>query len=308
MQDMSADTATLAKEPATLREKFAAKKFVISVEIDPPRGLSPKRILAAATLLKEAGVDCINVGDSPLARVRMSPTFLAIMLQQQVGVETLVHFTTRDRNRMAIHSDLIGAHLLGVRNVLCLRGDPPSVGGYNDVIGVWDINAVGLVRMLKMMNDGMDWTGKPIGEKASFFVGASVNPTAASLEAEMKLLRRKQEAGAQFLMTQAIYDTEVLANFLESTKKLNVPMLVGILPLNSFGHAEYLNNEVPGIIVPEPVRERMRKAGDDAYLEGFAIAREAIEIARDAGAGVYIVPPAGRYEAVAQLIADLRRS
>jgi homocysteine S-methyltransferase len=238
----------------------------------------------------------------------MSPSFLAIMLQQEVGVETIVHFTTRDRNRMAIHSDLIGAHLMGVRNILCLRGDPPSVGGYSDVVGVWDINAVGLVRMLKMLNDGMDWTGKPIGEKGSFFIGASVNPTAPSLEAEMKLLRRKLEGGAQFLMTQAVYDPMILEKFLESTKKLKVPILVGILPLNSSGHAEYLHNEVPGIDVPEGVRERMRRAGDEGYVEGLAIAREAIDVARAAGAGVYIVPPAGRYEAVAQLVASLRQS
>lgn len=300
--------AELGPGRSTLREKLAEGRFVVSVEVDPPRGLDAKRALAAVGLLKEAGADCINVGDSPLARVRMSPIFMGILIQQQLGVETIVHFTTRDRNRMAIHSDLVGAHLLGIRNLLCLRGDPPSVGGYNDVIGVWDINAVGLIRNIKMLNDGLDWTGKAIGQRASFFIGASVNPTAPSPEAESKLLRRKVEAGAQYLMTQAVYDLKVLETFLDRASKLKLPVLVGVLPFSSLGHAEYLNNEVPGIVVPDSVLERMRKAGVDAPAEGLAIARDIIDVARARGAGVYVVPPAGRFEAISQLIADIRRS
>lgn len=301
------ETTATAAEPTTLREKLEAGRFVISVELDPPRGLNPGRVLAAAKALKEAGVDCINVGDSPLARVRMSPLFMGVLIQQRVGIETVAHFTTRDRNRMALHSDLIGAHILGIRNILCLRGDPPSVGGYNDVIGVWDVSAVGLIRLLKMLNDGLDWTGKAIGQQSSFFIGASANPTAPSAEAERKLLRRKLEAGAQFLMTQAVYDPAVLERFLDEVRPLKLPVLVGILPLNSYGHAEYLHQAVPGIVVPEAVRERLRRAGDGAASEGLAVAREMGALARAKGAGVYIVPAAGHYEAVAQIAADLRR-
>ncbi|MFQ5880078.1 MAG: methylenetetrahydrofolate reductase, partial [Dehalococcoidia bacterium] len=297
----------VASEPVTLREKLAAGRLVVSVEVDPPRGLNPERALAAAALLKEAGVDCINVGDSPLARVRMSPLFMGVLMQQRVGVETIVHFTTRDRNRMALHSDLVGAHLLGIRNVLCLRGDPPSVGGYSDVIGVWDVSAVGLIRLLKLLNDGVDWTGKPIGQQASFLIGASANPTAASPAAEVKQMRRKLEAGAHFLMTQAVYDPAALEGFLDQVQGLGVPVLVGVLPLNSFGHAEYLHREVPGMVVPEAVRERMRRAGERGLDEGLAIAREVAAVARARGAGVYLVPPAGRYEAAADLVAAMRR-
>jgi len=291
----------------TLREKLAAGRLVVSVEIDPPKGLNPRRALEAAAMLKDAGVDCINVGDSPRAQTRMSPLAFALLVQQRVGLETIVHFTTRDRNLAALQADLIGAHVWGLRNILCLRGDPPSGGGYARAVAVWDVSTVGLIRVLKGLNEGMDWVGNSVGQPTSFFIGAAANPTASSLEAEMKLLRRKVLAGADFIMTQAVYDVGALDRFLEAASALKVPILLGVMPLHSLRHAEFLQNELVGIIVPEPVRERMRRAGENGLDEGMALARELLDAARGRVQGVYIMPSFGRYDVAAQLLADLRQ-
>src|SRR2546427_4996545 len=164
-----------AAELLTLREKLEAERFVVSVEVDPPHGLSARKAILGTKLLKDAGVDAVNVGDSPTAKVRMSPLAMSVLLKREVGVEVFMHYTTRDRNAMAIHSDMVGAHILGIRNILCLRGDPPSVGGYTDIVGVWDVNAAGLIRYLKMLNDGVDFTGKSVRHQASVSVGGSAH-------------------------------------------------------------------------------------------------------------------------------------
>ncbi|MCJ7831674.1 MAG: methylenetetrahydrofolate reductase, partial [Dehalococcoidia bacterium] len=232
MENPTEQASTIAPptaEPRTLAEKLAAGRFVVSVEIDPPHGLNPRRALVGASMFKQANVDCLNVGDSPLARVRMSPLAMTVYLQRELGVETIVHYTTRDRNLIAIHSDLVGSHVLGVRNILCLRGDPPALGGHTDVVGVWDIGSVQLIRLLKMLNDGVDWTGKSIGQAASFHIGASANPNSDAIKAELNLMRRKVEAGAHFFMTQLMYDPELLEHFLDQTAKFKVPIIVGIL-------------------------------------------------------------------------------
>ncbi len=296
-----------AAQPATLREKLAAGRFVVSAEVDPPRSLvMPRRALAGAALLKEAGVDAINIGDSPMARARMSPLAMAILLQQEVEVEAVLHYTTRDRNLIAIHSDLVGAHVLGVRNILCLRGDPPSLGGYTDVVAVWDINSVGLIRILKLMNEGMDWTGKAISHAASFFIGGSANPNAEPMEGEIKLMRRKAEAGAHFFMTQVTYDPARLDCFLERAAKFQVPLVAGIMPLHSSRHADFLHEQAPGIRIPEETRERMRRAGEQGLAEGMALAREILAVAKARANGVYLVPSFGRYEAIANLVAEAK--
>ena len=294
-------------KPLTFRDKLAAGRFVVSVEIDPPRGLlMPSRAVAGASLLKEAGVDVINIGDSPMARVRMNPCAMAVLLQQQVGMETVVHYTTRDRNLIAIHSDLVGAHALGVRNIVCLRGDPPALAGYTDVVGVWDVTPVGLIRILKLLNEGIDWTGKPIGHNASFFIGGAANPNVESIERELKLMRRKIEAGVQFFMTQVSYDPVQLDVFLERATKLQIPIVVGILPLHSSRHAEFLHEQVPGIQIPDETRERMRRAGEGAMAEGMAVARDMLAAAKARAQGVYVVPSFGRYELTAELVAEAR--
>ncbi|TMB99346.1 MAG: bifunctional homocysteine S-methyltransferase/methylenetetrahydrofolate reductase, partial [Chloroflexi bacterium] len=223
--------ARAAKEPRTFREKVEAGRFVMTVEVDPPHGLNARRAIEGARLLKDAAVDAINVGDSPTAKVRMSPLAMSVLLKQQVDVEIVMHYTTRDRNAMAIHSDMVGAHILGIRNILCLRGDPPSLGGYTDIVGVWDVSAVGLMRFLKLLNDGVDFTGKSIGRQASFFIGGSANLNADPLEPEMRLMRRKVEAGAHFFFTQNVFDERVLERFCEGAKKFGRPVIVGVLPL-----------------------------------------------------------------------------
>lgn len=293
-------------EPQSLREMLEAGRFVVSAEVDPPHGLSPRRALAGASLFVKAGVDCINIGDSPLARVRMSPLAMAIFIRRELGVETLVHYTTRDRNLIAIHSDLVGAHVLGVRNVLCLRGDPPALGGHTDVVAVWDVGSVQLIRMLKMLNDGVDWTGRSVGPSADFCIGGSANPNTNEVQAELTLMRRKVEAGAHFFMTQLVYDPDRLARFTERTAKFKLPMIVGILPLHSHRHAEFLHHRAPGISIPEDHRERLRRAGENALTEGIAIARDILAVAKEKAAGVYLVPSFGRYDALAELVAEAK--
>lgn len=292
--------------PRTLREKLDAGQFVIATEVDPPHGLNPERVIRGAKLLRDSGVDCLNVGDNPTAKVRMSALCMSIILEQQVGIETIMHYSTRDRNSMAIHSDMIGAHILGIRNVLCVRGDPPALGGYKDVIGVWDVSAVGLIRILNLLNKGMDWTGQPIGDGADFFIGAAANLNADPLEPELRLMRRKVEAGADFFMTQNIFDETLLNRFLEKTSRFGRPIIVGILPLYNYRHAEFLNSEVPGIVIPEAMRERMRRASDNGPAEGRAMARDMIKACRDQAAGVYIVPSFSRFEPIAELVSEVK--
>jgi homocysteine S-methyltransferase len=294
-------------EPITFRDKLAAGRFVVSVEVDPPHGLSPRRALQGAALLKEAGVDAINVGDSPTAKVRMSPLAMSVLLQRELGVEIVMHYTTRDRNAMAIHSDMVGAHVLGIRSILCLRGDPPSVGGYTDVVGVWDVSAVGLMRFLKLLNDGVDFTGKSVGRQASFHIGASANPNANPLEPELRLMRRKVEAGAHFFMTQNLFDEKILERFLEKAARFQRPIIVGVLPLHNYRHAEFLHKEVPGMYLPDSVRDRMHRAGEEGGpREGQAMARDFIALCREKAAGVYLVPSFGRYDLIAELVAEVK--
>jgi 5,10-methylenetetrahydrofolate reductase len=303
---VSARTSVAAK-PATLPEKLAAGRFVVSAEVDPPHGLSTRRTFQGATLLKEAGVDCINVGDNPTAKVRMSPLAMSVLLQRDLGVDIIMHYTTRDRNALAVHSDMIGAHALGIRNILCLRGDPPTIGGYNDIVGVWDISAVGLMRFLKLLNEGVDWTGKPISGQANFFIGAACDPNARPLEPQTRLMRRKAEAGAQFFMSQNVFDEKLLEGFLDKTQRLHLPVIMGILPLHNSRHAEFLHTQVPGMNLPDAVRDRMRRAGDEGGpREGQAMARDFIALCREKCAGVYIVPSFGRFDLVAELIAEVK--
>jgi homocysteine S-methyltransferase len=298
---------TVARQPQTLGEKLAAGRFVVSVEVDPPHGLSPRRALVGASLFKQANVDCLNIGDSPLARVRMSPVAMAVYLRRELGMETIVHYTTRDRNLIAIHADLVGAHVLGVRNVLCLRGDPPGLGGHTDVVAVWDVGSVQFIRMLKMLNDGVDWTGKSVGQTASFLIGGSANPNTDAIKAELNLMRRKVEAGAHFFMTQVMYDPERLERFLEQTAKFKVPIIVGILPILSQRQAEFLHYQAPGITIPQEALQRLLGASEDRVAaEGLAMARDVLAVARAKAAGVYIVPSFGRYEPLLDLVAEAK--
>ncbi len=292
-------------EPTEFGKKLG-KQFVVAIEADPPRSLNPEKVLAGAQLLKDAGVDAVNVADSPMARIRMSALALCYMIQQQVGVETILHFTTRDRNLMGLQSDLIGAHVMGVRNIIALTGDPPSLGDYPNVTPVYDIDSIGLVKVLRAMNEGTDAAGSPLGRKASFTIAVACDPTRVDLEEEADRLHGKITAGGHFIMTQPIYEMSTWTDFLDIYQRkygpIPIPVLIGILPLQSHRHAEFLYNEVPGIRPTEQARERMRKAGNQGRTEGVKIAQELLLESRDMVHGVYIMPSFGRYETAASVL------
>ena len=308
--DLSTRPATVeetapAIDPAQrsrLAGKLARHEFVVSVEVDPPRGIRPRKMIEGATLLKASGVDMINVADSPMARVRMSSIALATMIQGQVGIETILHFTCRDRNLMGIQSDLMGAHALGIRNILALTGDPPRAGDYPSATAVFDVDSIGLIRVLRQLNAGVDLGGNSIGEPTRFVIGCAVNPAADPLEREVERFHAKVEAGAEFAMTQPLWELGTLTRFLDAVGTPRIPVLLGLLPLQSHRHAEFLHNEVPGIVIPEASRQEMREAGDRGIDVGIEMCLDLLVEARGRVEGAYLMPSFGRYEVVARVV------
>jgi homocysteine S-methyltransferase len=282
------------------------KNFFISVEIDPPKGAVPRKLLQAAEMVREAGADTINVGDSPMAKVRMSSMATCLLIQQKVGIETIIHFTTRDRNLMGIQADLLGCQALGVRNVIALTGDPPSTGNYAHVTAVYDVDSVGLIKIISQLNQGLDIAGNTIGSPTSLTIACALNPTAENRKLEIERLRNKLAAGAHIIMTQPLYQLSDLTDFLNDFGEVNVPILAGIMPLHSFKHAEYLHNEVPGITIPDHVRAAMEKAGDDGAKIGVELSEQLIEELRPYIAGMYVVPSFGRYDDICNMIRRLK--
>ncbi len=261
----STDEETLeapAEGPTEFARKIARGHFAIAVEMDPPRGLSTHKLLAGASLLAEAGADVINVADSPMARMRMSAWAVCDIVQRRVNVETTLHFPTRGRNLLRVQGDLLAAHALGIRNVLVVMGDPTAIGDYPEAMDNYDLVPSGLIRLIKQgFNTGVDHSGASIGQPTNFFVGAALNLSAPEPEREARNLERKLQAGADFFLTQPIYDAQegadVLARYEESYGSLNKPILVGVLPLVSLRHAKFLNHEVPGISIPEGTLRRL---------------------------------------------------
>ena len=301
-----------APPPTGLAEKLAAGRFVVSVEIDPPRSIRIERTIEAARLLQAAGVDLVNVSDSAMARVRMGCLSVAFGIQHDLDLECLVHFTTRDRNLMALESELLGAHALGVRDILALTGDPPRTGDLPTGAGVWDVDSIGLVAILARLNRGEDGAGSPIGQRAGFTIACALDPTAVDQATEWDRLERKIEAGAHLVMTQPLYDeAQVEAMLTEARRRFGpagfpLPVLLGVLPLQSSRHAEFLHNEVPGITIPDGVRARLRDAGDRAADVGLDLALELVRSAAPLVAGTYIMPSFGRYEQCAELVRRIR--
>ena len=295
-----------AEEPRLLR--LLREKFVISVEIDPPRGINTAKVLEGARLMAQHGIDCINIADSPLARIRMSAVALGYQIHTHFPrLEVILHFTTRDRNLMGLQSDLLGAHAIGLRNILALTGDPPSVGDYPNATAVFDTDAMGLMRIIHRMNAGTDLAGSSIGAATRFAVGCGVNPTAENLDFEIERVRKKLDAGPQFIMTQPVYELSCWEGFLERLGGLpKVPILVGILPLQSFRHAEFLHNEVPGIQVPQWIRDRLREAGNEGQRVGVELARELLAQCKGLANGVYLMPSFGRYENCLEVLEGVR--
>ncbi len=287
-----------------LAEKIAAGKFVSAVEMDPPRGLSTHKLQAGAALLGEAGVDVINVADSPLARMHMSPWAICDLVQRQVGVETTLHFPTRGRNLLRVQGDLLAAHAIGVRNVFVVMGDPTAIGDYPDAMDNYDLAPTGLIKLIKQQfNSGRDHSGSEIGQPTAFHVGAALNLSPPDPAREAQLLTRKINRGADFFLTQPVYDPAQARQFLdEYAGKLDKPVLVGILPLYGLRHANFLHNEVPGIVIPEAIRQRMEAAGTDGPQEGVRIAIELIEQIRPWAGGVYIMPAFHRFDLAAQIL------
>jgi 5,10-methylenetetrahydrofolate reductase len=294
-------------ENTQIKQKLG-KTFLKCVEIDPPKGLNPQKALDGARMLKDAGVDAINVADSPMARVRMSAMTLCYLIQHEVGIETIIHFTTRDRSLMGLQSELLGAHAAGIRNILALTGDPPSLGDYPDSSAVYDVDSIGLIRVIGKMKEGEDSSGSSIGTPANFTIACAVDPTKPDLEDEARRLREKIAAGADFVMTQPIFDASVWTNFLEvfGAERLPLPVMIGILPLQSSRHAEFLHNEVPGITLTDQARERMRKAGSEGRKEGVRMAQDLLQQLRPFAEGVYLMPSFGRYEVAAEVIEVLK--
>jgi len=297
------------KEPVPRQEKSRlakslGRKFVVSVEMDPPKGADPGLLLEKAQWLKEAEVDFLNIGDGPRAGARMSALSFAVLLEQKVGVETILHYQCRDRNLIGIQSDLLGAQALGLRNVLAVTGDPPKLGDYPYATAVFDVDSIGLVKVLSRLNRGLDLAANPLGSALPFHIGVGVNPGAIDFEAELLRFEKKVEAGAEYCLTQPVYESRYLERFLEATKKYAIPVLVGILPLVSSRNAEFLHNEVPGMAVPQGVRDRLAKAStkDAAQNVGLEIARDALRAARDLVDGAYVMPPFNRFELALEVI------
>jgi homocysteine S-methyltransferase len=300
-----------AAQPSPLAQKLAQGKFVVSVEMDPPRGLSTHKLLAGASLLTEAGADVINVADSPMARMRMSPWAVCDLLQRQVGVDTTLHFPTRGRNLLRVQGDLLAAHALGIRNVFVVMGDPTAIGDYPDAMDDYDLVPSGLIKLIKQnFNLGLDHAGVDIGQPTSFFVGCALNLCPQDIEQEIKNLRRKVNAGADFVLTQPVFDPQAAEAFLkryaDQHGPLELPILVGVLPLYSARHTAFLHNEVPGISISEATQERIRRAGANAPWEGVRVALELIEQMKPWAQGIYLMPQFGRYDLAAEIVEQCR--
>ena len=280
--------------------RIAAGEFVTSVEIVPPRGVDASRMVADVRKLKEAGVDAVNVPDGPRAQSRMGALLTSVLIEQQVGIETVTHYACRDRNLLGMLSDLLGAAAIGLRNLLIITGDPPKMGPYPDATAVFDIDSIGLTNLVGNLNRGLDPGGNAIGEPTRFVIGVGVNPAALDAPHEIRRFEWKVDAGAEFAITQPVFDAVQLEKFLSSVSHVRIPVIAGIWPLVSLRNAEFLANEVPGVSVPESVIARMRRASEKskehATMEGIAIAREMLERVRPNVQGVQVSAPFGKVE------------
>jgi homocysteine S-methyltransferase len=298
-------------EKSKLAQKLEAGKFVIAVEMDPPRGLSIHKRLAGASLLADAGADVIDVADSPMARMRMSPWAVCHLIQSQYNIETTLHFPTRGRNLLRVQGDLLAAHAMNIHNVFVVMGDPTAIGDYPDASDSYDLVPTGLIRLIKEgFNSGVDHSGGQIGQPTNFFVGAALNLCPNKPEREIHVLRKKLNSGADFFLTQPVFDLQRARKFIEMYWNLygplNVPILVGILPLVTDRHARFLHNEVPGISIPEEIQQRMSSSGEESASEGARIAIELIQDIKSDFQGVYFMPAFNRYDMVAEIIDTIR--
>ncbi len=320
--------ASIRNEPATVAElkpadvtvvpveersrwgaKIARGEFVTSVEVLPPKGCDAEKTLDSIRLLKDAGVDGVNIPDGPRAQTRMSAQATAVLVEREIGIEAVLHYCCRDRNLLGMMSDLLGAAALGLHNLLIITGDPPKMGPYPDATAVFDIDAIGLTNMVNKLNHGLDLGNNPIGRPTAFSIGVGVNPGALNMEEEIKRFEWKVEAGAEYAITQPVFDTAQLKRFLGMIEHVRIPIVAGIWPLISFRNAEFMHNEVPGVEVTPEILERMRiaseKSKEDAREEGIAIARESLLEVRDVIQGVQVSAPFGNVKYALQVFEAL---
>ncbi len=304
----TAPTAT-AIEPSpiisrsSLGKKLAEGRFTTMVEVVPPRGTDISKEMEAVRYLKSVGVDSVNIPDSPRASARMSNQALCALVQQQVGIETILHYTCRDRNVLSIQSDLLGASALGINNLICITGDPPKLGNYPDATAVFDVDAIGLVNIVRNLNRGLDIGGNPIGTATNFVIGVGANPGSPNLEEEIRRFEYKVEAGAEYAVTQPVFDVRLLESFLKRIEHCRIPVLAGIWPLTSARNAEFMKNELR-VAVPDEIIDRMARAttAEAARAEGVAIAREMLAQVASEVQGVQISAPFGRYTAAMDVL------
>ncbi len=298
------------KEKSRLASRIAAGEFVTSVELNPPKGLNATKVMAGARFLKENGVDAINIPDGARASARMGPMFLALKMEGEIGIETILHYCCRDRNLLGMQADLLGAYWSGLRNILIITGDPPKLGDYPDATAVFDVDAIGLTNMVTRLNHGFDLGGNPIGQPTGYHVGVGANPGAIDLEFELKRFQYKVEAGAEFAITQPVFDVQQLFTFLDRINDFRIPIIAGIWPLASLRNAEFMNNEVPGVHVADEIMERMRKAEEKAEgasrAEGIQIARETHLRVKDRVEGVQVSAPFGKVERALDVLSAIK--
>ncbi|MBX2992391.1 MAG: bifunctional homocysteine S-methyltransferase/methylenetetrahydrofolate reductase [Bacteroidetes bacterium] len=292
-------------EKSRLSNKLLRKEFVTLVELVSPKGVLPVKEVEKARKLFHFGIDAINIPDGPRASARMSALALAVTILQKVGIEPVLHFACRDRNVIGMQSDLLGAWALGVRNLIAITGDPPKLGNYPDATAVFDVDAIGLVNIINRLNHGLDLAGNPIGEPTGFCIGVGFNPGAINLDEEIRRLDWKIEAGAEYIVTQPVFDIRILEKAMKRIEYVKLPLLCGIWPLVSYRNAEFMNNEVPGASVPPEIMERMRKTTtkEEGFAEGVKIARETFEHVRNEVAGVQLSAPMGRIEGIFSILA-----
>ncbi len=293
-------TPVPAAERSRLAGKITAGELVTSVEILPPKGCDATDVLEKTHRLKAAGVDAVNVPDGPRAMMRMGVLATCAIIEREVGLETIPHYCCRDRNLLGMMSDLLGAHSLGLRNLLIITGDPPKMGPYPEATAVFDIDSVGLTNLVRKLNEGLDPSDNPIGSQTSFYHGVGVNPASVDPDYEVRHFEWKVDAGAQFAVTQPIFDPEGFLAFLERIRHVRIPVIAAVWPLVSYRNAEFLNNEVPGIEVPDRILDRMRRASEKgkeaAMAEGLAIAREMVRELQPHVAGIQVSAPFGKVD------------
>ena len=289
-----------------LGAKLARGEFVTMVEIVPPKGIDIRKEVDGARFLRSVGVDAVNIPDSPRASARMSNQALSLLIQREVGIDAILHYTCRDRNVLCIQSDLLGAAAVGIRNLICITGDPPKMGNYPDATAVFDVDAIGLVNIVRSLNHGLDLGGNPIGTGTGFVIGVGANPGLTDLDEEVRRFEYKVEAGAEYAVTQPVFDLRLLENFLRRIEHCRIPVIAGIWPLVSVRNAEFMKNELR-VSVPDSILERMARAQtpEAARAEGVAIAREMLIAARQTVQGAQISAPMGRYSSAVDVLEAL---